>query len=480
MREGESGGSETSAATTTSESGDRDVSMGQDSKPPPPHRRTGIGTSPPRSTPEWSICSGAYHFCRFALSSGAGGTGSEETATLLATAGSVTSAVDVCRVPGDDVGCVPGTLRVNKHEDDDEDEEEKTVLGCTPSRINTLVAPADYVAAVAGGGGDGHGNDDDNSGDGPGDGPTKLGTVMALCFVPSTSPDRTPLLLAAYEEGTIALWDPSPSSASTGGGGDDDDSTGYTMGKQYGGGPRPPLWRSREHGEAALCLAVDVKGRGAISGGADGRVVQYSIAVSETSAVSEPPPPPPPPPSSSQTTIDATNTTPPCVPVRADIKVNVTRVRAHGPYAPAAAAGGGGTGWNQPKQAGVADVAIRHDRKIFAAACWDGRVRVYEYKGKNKGRPLASLAYHSDVVTSIAFDCRFFLGDFNGTSSIDISDSDSNRRGGGGGGGGKIVGTGGRGGGGGGGYGGYLLASSSRDGTVALWPIFPPTSAKPR
>jgi hypothetical protein len=40
---------------------------------------------------------------------------------------------------------------------------------------------------------------------------------------------------------------------------------------------------------------------------------------------------------------------------------------------------------------GIAAVAIRDDRKIFAAGCWDGRVRVFEYGRKSAGRLVASL-----------------------------------------------------------------------------------------
>jgi WD40 repeat protein len=77
-------------------------------------------------------------------------------------------------------------------------------------------------------------------------------------------------------------------------------------------------------------------------------------------------------------------------------------------------------------------VAIRSDRKIFAAACWDGRVRVYEYKSR-KAKVLASLAYHGDVATSVCFAGMDSCGGGSG-----------------------------------------LLASASRDGTVALWPVFLP------
>ena len=122
---------------------------------------------PPPRTPEWSVSSGAYHFCRFALSvplgsgggvdsSGGGpasgtasdtvsseesygaevgagqrmGTGGCVEGTLLALAGSVTSAVEVCRVHND---------------------------GRVPTRINTLIAAADVAAAGGEGGAGGSG-----------------------------------------------------------------------------------------------------------------------------------------------------------------------------------------------------------------------------------------------------------------------------------------------------------------------------------
>ena len=75
-------------------------------------------------------------------------------------------------------------------------------------------------------------------------------------------------------------------------------------------------------------------------------------------------------------------------------------------------------------------------------AGWDGRTRVRALpKGgrrkkdtagketKDAGRKLASLGVHSDVVACVAFDDR---------------------------------------------EGGFALATGSRDGSVALWPIFPP------
>eukprot|EP00850_Spirogloea_muscicola_P017244 SM000146S00964 [mRNA] locus=s146:170304:173474:- [translate_table: standard] len=75
---------------------------------------------------------------------------------------------------------------------------------------------------------------------------------------------------------------------------------------------------------------------------------------------------------------------------------------------------------------GIADTAIRGDDRLAATAGWDHRVRIYDYK---RQRPLAILKYHSAEVTGLAF-------------SPD----------------------------------GALLASSSRDATIALWSVYPPHS----
>ncbi|KAL3702242.1 hypothetical protein R1sor_020264 [Riccia sorocarpa] len=78
-------------------------------------------------------------------------------------------------------------------------------------------------------------------------------------------------------------------------------------------------------------------------------------------------------------------------------------------------------------QPGIADVAIRNDKKIFATAGWDHHVRVFDY---HKRRPLALLKYHDATVTGVAF-------------SEDRT----------------------------------LLVSSSDDCTIALWSIYPPPVA---
>ncbi|PNH08003.1 ASTRA-associated protein 1 [Tetrabaena socialis] len=92
---------------------------------------------------------------------------------------------------------------------------------------------------------------------------------------------------------------------------------------------------------------------------------------------------------------------------------------------------GPGTGAGRPplrlREAGTADVRIRPDGKLFACGCWDGRVRLYSLR---KRQPLAVLQYHRGQVTALAFSPTRLL-----------------------------------------------LASASRDTTVALWSVYPPPPA---
>lgn len=76
---------------------------------------------------------------------------------------------------------------------------------------------------------------------------------------------------------------------------------------------------------------------------------------------------------------------------------------------------------------GAGDVTVRADGRLAAVAGWDARVRVYDYK---KRTPLASLKYHTGSVGAVAFspDCA-------------------------------------------------LLASGAKDANIALWSLYPPTSA---
>ncbi|KAG6549121.1 hypothetical protein Mapa_009347 [Marchantia paleacea] len=75
-------------------------------------------------------------------------------------------------------------------------------------------------------------------------------------------------------------------------------------------------------------------------------------------------------------------------------------------------------------QPGIADIDLRNDKKIFATAGWDHRVRIFDYR---KRRPLAVLKYHAAGVTGVVFS--------------------EDRK---------------------------LLVSSSDDSTIALWSIYPP------
>ena len=54
----------------------------------------------------------------------------------------------------------------------------------------------------------------------------------------------------------------------------------------------------------------------------------------------------------------------------------------------------------ETKARGAGHLALRADKKIFAAACWDNKVRVYDFK---QGKPLAVLSHHSAAVSCVRF-----------------------------------------------------------------------------
>jgi len=272
----------------------------------------------------------------------------------------------------------------------------------------------------------------------------KLGTVMACAFLfaPFASGEATDetsprsnsgalLLVVGYEEGTVALWDcervgdgaaaaPPLSEA-------EDECDAKTFRERFEARVSgAPLWRERAHGDAVTSIAADTRRGGFVSASADGGVLRFSVrAVRETIREDE-----------SSGEPNETKT-------RVSFSLRVHRAQAHGGAPEDAFATGAAT-------RGVACVAVRDDGAVFAAGGWDGRTRVYEMRGdrgfirgsggelkpKRKPKRLASLGFHDDVVSCAAFRTA---------------------------GGGKGARA----------FAGWL-ATGSRDGAVALWPIFPP------
>lgn len=274
----------------------------------------------------------------------------------------------------------------------------------------------------------------------------KLGTVMACAFLfaPFASGEATDetsprsnsgalLLVVGYEEGTVALWDcervgdgtaaPPPLSEA------EDECDAKTFRERFEARVSgAPLWRERAHGDAVTSIAADTRRGGFVSASADGGVLRFSVrAVRETIREDE---------SSGEPNETKTKT-------RVSFSTRVRRAQAHGGAPEDAFATGAAT-------RGVACVAVRDDGAVFAAGGWDGRTRVYEMRGdrgfirgsggelkpKRKPKRLASLGFHDDVVSCAAFRTA---------------------------GGGKGARA----------FAGWL-ATGSRDGAVALWPIFPP------
>jgi len=68
--------------------------------------------------------------------------------------------------------------------------------------------------------------------------------------------------------------------------------------------------------------------------------------------------------------------------------------------------------------AGVADVALRGDRKLAVTGGWDGRIRAFSWLHPNKLKPLAVLQYHSGSVEALLFTEVLTGGKFGGKSLL--------------------------------------------------------------
>ncbi|RUS20456.1 WD-40 repeat-containing protein [Jimgerdemannia flammicorona] len=168
--------------------------------------------------------------------------------------------------------------------------------------------------------------------------PPRTGLCMALRLFRR---DGRLYLLAGFESGGLVLWRLRDGETRMEGEGAD------SRRVLIRDGVAEMVWEVKEHNEVVLAIDISPDTRHAISTSADDKIVKYSI-------------------------LDG----------------------------PAASSDDLVTGSITLKHAGVSDVRIRSDGRIFATGGWDGRIRIFSLKTL---KPLATLAYHRESVYALAF-----------------------------------------------------------------------------
>jgi WD40 repeat protein len=374
----------------------------------------------PSPTPLWSVTTGSFHFCKFAATrwgrrdDGSLVCGDDSKGDELRKRKQKTTQTHAIAVVGNETSAVDVLLFRGETEGSTDD---------ALPKIITTVAP---MAC------DDRNQNDDNSG-----APAKkLGTVMATTFVEvavrgKTTGDaatKTTLLLVGYEEGTLALFDL-----------EDDQSDSVKKVTNV------PLWREKSHGDAVTCVANDPTRGGWVSASADGGLLRFTVDAVSQDGDGDPCGGKSESPNSSMIKVNVVRAFDAQTQTREDSFATPTNTH------------------------GIASLSIRDDGKVFATGGWDGVTKVYSRKAGGRGKEvenesgqkkktvskkktqsqkIAALKFHDDVVACVAFRTVFFSGGRDKQSrGSDKQGPDK--------------------------YAGWL-ATGSRDGAVALWPVFPP------
>ena len=242
--------------------------------------------------PAWVLETGAYHFCRFALllhppREEEDARESSSRGSSIPAPGPGSGSLAALAVPGEDASRVD----VFEFERDPDDPRGGSIVDRAPAFRRAFRAESEEEQLSSSR--DDETDDASERGGAPSATPSRLGTCTALRFVPRRSARDPAVLLAGYEEGTVAAWGWVP------GGVRDAETRGDDLRTTFEPTPtdpdpdppdpsaasasrstrirRAPLWRSRAHAEAVTAVDADADGAGFVSAGADGVAVRHAI-----------------------------------------------------------------------------------------------------------------------------------------------------------------------------------------------------------